>query len=556
MRAAIYARYSSDLQSEASIEDQVRLCRKLLDERGWREVTVYSDAAISGASTLRPGYQKMLEDARSGAFDALVAEALDRLSRDQEDTAGLYKQLSFAGIQLITRTEGEINELHVGLKGTMNALYIKDLAEKTRRGLEGRVRQGRSGGGNAYGYDVVRKLDAKGEPIRGERKINPAEAATVIRIFEAFASGASPRAIAKTLNKEGIAGPRGRAWRDTTIRGHYTRRTGILRNDLYVGRLVWNKQHYVKDPSTGKRLARPNPEDQWIVEEVPELRIVDDLLWQQVQDRLAGIRQSDGVIKARATKFWEHRRSKHLLSGLAFCADCGGKMIAAGKDYLTCDRARNQGNCGNKKSVRRGQVEERVLEALKHNLMRPDLVQEFISAFHEELNQLQRNQSVELEQARKDLARVNRQLNGLYDAIADGLRTPGLKAKLESLEQSKAGLEAGLDTVPPPAPVLHPNLADLYRRKVEDLHTSLSREDCRGEASEILHGLIERVDVARREDGLEIALTGAIVNMVDLAQGAGQKRKSPASVPAVPDMYRSSVKVVAGVGFEPTTFRL
>ena len=266
MRAAIYARYSSDLQSEASIDDQVRQCRARIAQEEWTLTEVYSDAAISGATVLRPGYQKMLGDARSGAFDIVVAEALDRLSRDQEDIAGLYKQFSFVGVTLITLSEGEITELHIGLKGTMNALFLKDLAQKTRRGLEGRVRQGFSGGGNAFGYDVVRETDAHGEPIRGKRRINQAEAAIVRRIFEEFVQGRSPRAIAKTLNQEGVPGPKVRPWRDTTIRGHHTRRTGILRNDLYVGRLVWNKQHYVKDPWTGKRLARPNPEDQWIVE--------------------------------------------------------------------------------------------------------------------------------------------------------------------------------------------------------------------------------------------------------------------------------------------------
>ena len=125
MRAVIYARYSSDNQHDASIDDQVRQCRKRIDSDGWRLTEVYSDHAISGASTLRPGYQKMLEDARNGGFDVLIAEAMDRLSRDQEDIAGLYKQLSFADIQIITLSEGEVNELHVGLKGTMNALFLK-----------------------------------------------------------------------------------------------------------------------------------------------------------------------------------------------------------------------------------------------------------------------------------------------------------------------------------------------------------------------------------------------------------------------------------------------
>jgi DNA invertase Pin-like site-specific DNA recombinase len=132
----------------------------------------YSDRAVSAASTLRPAYQKLLEDARRAEFDIVVAEALDRLSRDQEDIAGLYKRLRFAGIRLFTLAEGEITELHVGLKGTMNALFLKDLADKTRRGLEGRVREDRSGGGLCFGYDVIGEHDARGEPIRGGRGIN------------------------------------------------------------------------------------------------------------------------------------------------------------------------------------------------------------------------------------------------------------------------------------------------------------------------------------------------------------------------------------------------
>jgi site-specific DNA recombinase len=555
-RAAIYARYSSDNQRDASIEDQVWQCRKWIENEGHHQSEVYSDHAISGASTFRPGYQKMLEDARQGAFDILVTEALDRLSRDQEDIAGLYKKLSFAEVKLVTLAEGEINELHVGLKGTMNALFLKDLAQKTRRGLEGRVRQGFSGGGNAYGYDVVRENDASGEPLRGKRRTNEAEVVIVRRIFKEFAQGRSPRAIAKTLNAEGIPGPKGRPWRDTTIRGHHTRRTGILRNDLYVGRLVWNKQHYVKDPRTGKRLARPNLGDQWIVEEVPHLRIVDDELWNRVQARLDRIRESAPVTKARKSRFWEHRRARHLFTGLMVCAECGGSMTAAGKDYMACDHARNQGTCSNKRGVKRDRIEGAVLETLKTNLMQPDLVEEFIRAFHAEVNRLQRERNIGREHTAKQLERVARQLDGLYEAISDGLRTPGLKAKLEELERTKTDLEAQLSATPPPAPVLHPNLAEHYRRQVESLHASLNTDGCRTEAAEILRGLIETIKVRNANDGLEIELIGEIVNMIELAQTVAHKGTAASKEAAVPDVYRSSVKVVAGAGFEPATFRL
>ena len=160
---------------------------------------------------LRPGIQALLADARAGAVDVIVAEALDRLSRDQADVSALFKHLQFARVMIVTLAEGEVNELHVGLKGTMNALFLKDLAAKTHRGLRGRVEKGRSGGGLCYGYDVVATFDAAGEPARGERTINEVEAAVVRRVFREFASGVSPRTIARRLNAENIPLPLGQA---------------------------------------------------------------------------------------------------------------------------------------------------------------------------------------------------------------------------------------------------------------------------------------------------------------------------------------------------------
>jgi site-specific DNA recombinase len=332
--AVIYARYSSNLQRDASIEDQIQLCRERIQHEGWQYLHAYTDRAISGASALRPAYQSLLEDARRGQFDVVVAEALDRLSRDQEDVAGLLKRLRFAGVHLFTLAEGEISELHVGLKGTMNALFLKDLKVKVKRGLTGRVKQGRSAGGLAYGYRVVRELDEHGELIRGGRRIEEAEAQAVRRIFEMFASGKSPRMIAKILNTDGIPGPHGRTWCDTMIRGHRLRGCGILHNEIYIGRLVWNRQTFIKDPVNGRRIPRYNPETEWIRQEVEELRIVDQELWLRVHGRLDGIYASAPVTKARASEFWKRRRAKHLLTGSVYCAECGSHYSSVGRHYL------------------------------------------------------------------------------------------------------------------------------------------------------------------------------------------------------------------------------
>ena len=130
---------------------------------------------MSGATLLRAGFQALMRDALNRRFDVVLAESLDRFSRDQEDTAGLFKRLTFAGVNIVTLAEGDITHLHIGFKGTMNALFLKDLAEKTHRGLRGRIEDGKSAGGLCYGYRVVKTLNA-GTVTTGEREIEPEEA--------------------------------------------------------------------------------------------------------------------------------------------------------------------------------------------------------------------------------------------------------------------------------------------------------------------------------------------------------------------------------------------
>ncbi|MFN3526893.1 MAG: recombinase family protein [Paracoccus sp. (in: a-proteobacteria)] len=147
LRAVIYSRFSTDMQRDASIEDQIRSCRDYAARQGLTVVGVYSDRAVSGASLMRSGIQKLMRDAQGGGFDIVLSEALDRLSRNQADIAAIYQRFQFNGVAIETISEGHISELHIGLKGTMNALQLKDLSVKTHRGLKGRALDGKSAGG-------------------------------------------------------------------------------------------------------------------------------------------------------------------------------------------------------------------------------------------------------------------------------------------------------------------------------------------------------------------------------------------------------------------------
>jgi len=166
-------------------------------------------------------------------------EALDRAAAVDASLAALHKAANFACVRIITLAEGEISELHVGLKGTKGALYLKDLANKTRRGLEGRVREGRSGGGLCYGYRVVRgPVDRYGEAERGLREIDLAQASVIRRIFRDYGAGFSLKRIALALNQEAIAGPRGGAWTTSAGNSNRGKGSGILNNALYIGTLT------------------------------------------------------------------------------------------------------------------------------------------------------------------------------------------------------------------------------------------------------------------------------------------------------------------------------
>ena len=534
MRAAIYARYSSDLQSEASIDDQVRLCRERAERDGIAVADVFTDYAISGgAISNRPGMLSLMGAAKQGGFDMVIAEALDRISRDQEDIAAIYKRLSHADVRIVTLSEGEINELHVGLKGTMNALFLKDLAAKTRRGQRGRVEAGKIPGGNSYGYKIVRRILDNGAVSTGEREIDPVQAAIVKRIFQEYADGLAPRRIAGRLNMENIPGPRGGPWNASTINGSRQRRNGILNNELYLGRITYNRQRYTKDPETGKRRSRPNPEHEWVITDVPALRIVDDGTWDRVKQIKARYASQPG--NQRQTK-------KRLLTGLVKCGRCGGSMTIVNRFRYYCSTKRERGTCASTVGIKAIDLENRILSGLKDILLgNEDLIEAFVAEFKAEIIRLRKQRGSHERQAQKELNKVNRAIKRCLSFITEGDGDPGLvRDELRSLEGRKKDLELSLAADHREQEVeLHPNIAELYGRKVAELQSLLTDETSRPQAMELIRAMIDRIEVHKGEERgkPEVILIGALSEILAFTQG---------NTTAAPNSNNGRVLMVAG----------
>ncbi len=538
-RCVIYARYSSDNQREASLTDQERECREYAKHQGWEVVEVYSDAAISGGSDRRPGYQKLLHDARSGRFDVVLAEALDRLSRRLADTANLHDELTFLGIRLFAKDQGEITKMHTAIMGLVAEQYVTDLREKTKRGQRGRIHEGMTAGGLGYGYTV-------GEP--GERSIDPDQVEVVQRIFREYASGVSPREIAKRLNSDGVPGPRGKTWKDTTIRGQRDRGTGVLNNSAYIGNLTYGKTEYKKDPRTGKRVARPQPEDKWIVTLVPDLRIIDDGLWQAVKARQAAVTREMPRDETGNPLNRVHRKT-HVLSGLIRCGQCGGPMAITAKGRYGCSSYRSSRACTNGRTVPRVEVEERVLSGLKQRLFDTELVGEFLQEFEREVRRLRKDQISATRNQRKRLGKVEGKIMQLITVIEDGGATSMITDRIKALECERMEISAALGSVDQDDTIVPiPNIARVYKVRIERLVDGLTDSAIRQEAIEIIQSMIEQIIVTPVEGGFTIDLHGELGAILALVDG---KQK-------LPDTKRagSSLSVVAGVGFEPTTFRL
>ena len=468
MKTAAYTRYSSDAQREASTRDQLRNIVAWCERAGWPAPAVYSDEAISGARADRPEYARLLAVAESGHIDAILVDDLSRLSRDQIETARAVRLFKHWGVRLVgvsdgVDTERTGHELEVGLRGIMSEAYLRDLAEKTHRGLKGQALDGKSAGGLPYGYKSIALEDGYG------RAIDADQAAIVRRIYERFAAGASPRTIAAELNADAVASPRQGAWVQSAIYGDTKRGIGILANPIYRGRLIWNRSRWVKHPETGRRLRRERPESEWIVHDDEALRIVPQDLWESVQARIGAVREKTKAARAKhGQNARSGRPSRHLLSGILRCGICGAPMTVSGSNpkRYGCSTHRDRGTCDMRYTVPQAIVENKILEGLRSEL----LTDEAFALFEREARAMLKQQQPDVGSLRQALAKAERERDNIMHAIRAGIVTDTTKQALLDAESTIDQAQQAIDQAQSNRPEqILPRARDTWRNMVEHL---------------------------------------------------------------------------------------
>jgi site-specific DNA recombinase len=456
-----YARYSTERQTEQSIETQIDLGKKFVADHGWKLVEIYSDSASSGTNFhSRPGIQNLLSHVKRGGIDIVLCLSVDRLSRDVEHSSRILKDLSYHDCAIWTVQGGQATshiELHI--RSSLNHEMIEQGRYRTREGMRTATQKGKATTRLSYGYSLGQRRDANGDRIKGEREINPEQAAVIKEIYEAYASGVSPANIAADLNARNIPAPKGKYWRDDTIRGHGKRQTGILNNPLYIGKIVWNRQKYRKNPQSERRVSKLNEQSEWEQVSASELAIIDQDLWNRVKQRqLATLSNFE---KINSNPLNRTHRPRYLLSGLLECAECAGSYSITGKGRYGCanhkaklpiDELGGQ-CCSNNRTILRDELEARVLTCIPAAFYAKDLYQTAAFELARKAKQHKSTEPSERERLQAELTQTQREQSELIRHIqqraSEGrVRLVAYDDQLDALEEKREAIAKELAQLP------------------------------------------------------------------------------------------------------------
>ena len=560
-RAIGYGRKSFDDPDHrtASVADQETFALGYADRNGHEFVAWFGDNGISGATMERPGLQQLLAMVVARQADIVIIEDVDRLSRDQEHLQHMSKIFRVHGVVLHTVAAGVIDHLVLSVKGMIGEQQRMRIAYTTRRGLAGKAKRGGATGGKTLGYARVKAADDASDDRLG---IVDDEARLVRRIFELYADGASLKKICKILNAEGIPSPRARErgkynagiWNASTLSGSVELGEGVLNNSLYIGTRIFNRRTWIEVPNDKRGFRRQpqlNPQAEWIIRDEPDLRIIDQPLWEAVKARQSEARaERDVKFKLTGNPLTGAKQPSHLLSGLVMCGACGLPFLATGAGRWRCKGHRTD-MCDNG-SVTAIELETRALAGVREQLLTPEIIGRFAIALQQELAEATRAGYADRDRVERERDDTRARIAKLLARIEDDDDAPrSLTARLKELEAIEVRLDQMLAVVPAPQMIRLPaNYEALYRRAIAELDTHLASQDG-AVARKAISPLIEKIVVqpgnARGGKRRAIQLHGDLYRMLEFATVAC----APDTTKPRPVRDGSIVtRLVAGTGFD------
>lgn len=433
IKAAAYARYSSDNQTDASIDAQLRAIEEYASKNNISIVKVYVDKAKTATTDQRPEFQKMINDSKLGLFNAIIVHKLDRFSRDRYDSAYYKRLLKKNGVRLISVLEHfddspESVIMESVLEG-ISEYYSKNLAREVMKGMkESALKCRHLGGIPPLGYDV--------DPESKRYVINEYEAEIVRTIFKMYLDGYGYSAIINYLNSKGYKTKLGKDFGKNSIHD-------ILSNEKYTGTYIFNRCAS-KDAEGRRNSHKSKFEDEIIKIPGGMPAIISPQDFQRVQEKMQRNKKRASAYRAKET---------YLLSGLIYCGECGHAMIGNVKHcgrsklkYVTyrCGNRDRTKNCKNKE-IRREYIEEYVLQQLEEKIFNETnipLLVEKLNKFQEKKNDKDKQN---IKALNEKIKQTDFQIKNVLAAIMQGCNSKILAEELEKLENEKKELENQLN---------------------------------------------------------------------------------------------------------------
>lgn len=428
LRAVAYARFSSDLQREESIEAQLRAIRNYCDEHGYVLLATYADRGISGTTDNRPEFQRMVADATQREFDVVVIHKYDRFARNRYDSAYYKHVLKQNGVRVVSVLENlqdspESVILESVIEG-MNEYYSLNLSREVKKGLQENALACKvTGGPPPLGYSVDRSTQ--------KYVINEHEAEAVRRIFRMYLDGYSYTEIIDNLNRAGYLTRRGQPFAKNSL-------YAILKNERYTGVYI-----YVKD-------STKNPKGKYVrhgeYEPDAVIRIPGGMPAIISEDVFAATQKKLKQRQHKAARF--SAKEEYLLTGKVFCGVCGSPYAGNSRkprpdhpQYVSyrCTR-RNQriGDCKNPE-INRDKLEQAVLERLSKSIFNPAVIPALLSQYNAYVEKKTSGVTRRAEALRGEIKKLERKITNAVDLMID-TGSAALRDKLKELEAMKEKL--------------------------------------------------------------------------------------------------------------------